>query len=340
MTPIPTRSQAALNLWHARYTEPALEPDLPIIDAHHHLWDRPPERYGLDEVLADFGSGHNIGASVFVECGAMYRADGPEALRPVGETEYVNGIAAASASGIYGPARVCAGIIGHADLTAGDAVRPLLQAHIRAAGGRLRGIRQQAQHDAVVGSMARRAPPPGLLQSPAFRAGFAALAPLGLGFDAYLYFTQLGELHGLAQAFPDTAIILNHVGTPLGIGPYAENRHAVFNAWSEAVRRLAGCENVSLKIGGLGMTLCGFALHARDVPPSSDELAAIWRPYVDVCIDAFGAARCMFESNFPVDKQSCGYPVLWNAFKKISATRTSVERMDLFAGTARRVYQL
>ncbi len=180
---IPTRAMAALNLWHETYTEAALEPELPVIDAHHHMWDRPPERYGLDELRADLGSGHNIRASVFVECAAMFRADGPDALKPVGETEYVNGAAAASASGIYGPARLCAGIVGYADLTEGEAVRPVLEAHIRAGGGRFRGIRQQAQYDPVLGSLARRTPPPGLLQNPAFRAGFAVLARLGLSFD-------------------------------------------------------------------------------------------------------------------------------------------------------------
>lgn len=340
MSVVASRSMAALKLWHERYSETAIEPELPIIDAHHHMWDRPPERYGLDEILADFSSGHNIRASVFVECTAMFRADGPEAMKPAGETEYVNGVAAASASGIYGPGRVCAGIVGYADLTGGETVQPLLEAHIRAGGGRFRGIRQQAQHDAVLGSMARRRPPPGLLMMPAFRAGFAKLAPAGLSFDAYIYFTQLEELLDLAKAYPHTAIILNHAGTPVGIGPYAENQRAVFAAWSESLRRLAACDNVKLKIGGLGMALCGFGLHERDVPPSSDDLAEIWRPYVDVCIGAFGAARCMFESNFPVDKQSCSYNVLWNAFKKISTSRSADERAHLFAETARRVYKI
>ncbi len=339
MTPIPTRSMAELKLWHETYTEAALEPGLPIIDAHHHMWDRPPERYALDELLTEFASGHNIRASVFVECTAMFRADGPEALKPVGETEYVNGVAAASASGIYGPSRLCAGIVSYADLTAGEAVRPLLEAHIRAS-TRFRGIRQQAQHDPVLGSMARRRPPPGLLKNPEFRAGFAALAPLGLSFDAYVYFTQLDELHDLAKTFPDTTIILNHAGTPLGIGPYEGRQPEVFKTWSESLRRLAECGNVQLKIGGLGMALCGFGLHARERPPGSDGLAELWRPYVETCINAFGAERCMFESNFPVDKQSGGYPVLWNAFKKLSATRSPAERAELFSGTAKRVYRL
>jgi len=337
---IQTRSMAALNAWHARYTEPAIEPEIPIIDAHHHMWDRPPEHYGLSELLEEFAYGHHIRASVFVECTAMFKADGPEWLKPVGETEYVNGVAAMSASGIYGDSRLCAAIVSYADLRGGANVRPLLAAHIRAGGGRFRGIRQQAQYDEIVGSMARRKPPRGLLLDQEFRSGFAELAPLGLSFDAYLYFSQLDELRDLAKAFPDTIIILNHAGTPLGIGPYATERAAVFQRWSEGIKKLSDCGNVVLKIGGLGMTLLGFDFHLRETPPSSDELAEIWKPYFDTCLSAFGAARCMFESNFPVDKQSCGYPVLWNAFKKLAAACSAEDQSNLFSKTAERAYRI
>ncbi len=335
-----TRSQAELKLWHASYTEAAIEPELPVIDAHHHMWDRPPEHYGLYELLEEFGQGHNVLASVFVECNAMFKADGPELLRPVGETEYANGVAAMSASGTYGSSRVCAAIVGYADLRAGAAVRDVLAAHLRAGGGRFRGVRQQAQFDDAVGSMARRRPPPRLLADPDFRAGFAALAPLGLRFDAYLYGSQLDELHDLARAFPDTAIILNHVGAPLLIGPYAARREAVFAAWREAMKRLASCENVFVKLGGLGMIGFGSDFHLRDTPPSSDELAEAWRPFVALCLREFGPERCMFESNFPVDKQSCGYPVLWNAFKKLTAHLPAADRARVFHGTACKVYDI
>ncbi len=337
---VQTRSMAALKTWHDRYTEAAIAPELPIIDAHHHMWDRPPEHYGLPELLEEFAQGHNIRASVFVECTAMFKADGPEALRPAGETEYVNGVAAMSASGVYGESRVCAAIVSYADLRWGEAVRPLLQAHIRAGGGRFRGVRQQAQYDEVLGSMARRKPPRGLLLDPVFRAGFAELTELDLSFDAYLYFSQLDELQDLAKTFPATRIILNHAGTPLGLGPYAKLRDKVFNIWSEGIKRLAECPNVTLKFGGLGMAVCGFEFHLRDTPPDSTILAQAWKPYFDVCINAFGASRCMFESNFPVDKQSCGYPVLWNAFKKLSAERSREEQTDLFSRTAGRVYRI
>ena len=336
----PPRSMAALNSWHARYREAAIEPEIPIIDAHHHMWDRPPEHYGLPELLEEFGQGHNIRASVFVECTAMFKADGPEALRPVGETEYVNGVAAMSASGIYGDTRVCAAIVSYADLRWGADVRPLLRAHIGAGGGRFRGIRQQAQYDDALGSMARRKPPRGLLLDPAFRAGFSELAALDLSFDAYLYFSQLDELRDLATAFPGTPIILNHAGTPLGLGPYAQARSEVFKLWSEGIKRLAECENVVLKFGGLGMAVCGFDFHLGEAPPDSDTLARAWQPYFDVCIGAFGSERCMFESNFPVDKQSCSYPVLWNAFKKLSAAQSSEARTDLCSRTAGRVYRI
>jgi predicted TIM-barrel fold metal-dependent hydrolase len=339
-TAVQTRSMAALKTWHDRYTEAAIAPELPIIDAHHHMWDRPPEHYGLPELLEEFAQGHNIRASVFVECTAMFKADGPESLRPVGETEYVNGVAAMSASGIYGDTRLCAGIVSYADLRWGAEVRPLLQAHIRAGGGRFRGIRQQAQFDDVLGSMARRKPPRGLLLDPVFRAGFAELGALDLSFDAYIYFSQLDELRDLAKSFPGTTVILNHAGTPLGLGPYAEEREKVFKTWSEGIKRLAECPNVTLKFGGLGMAACGFDFHLREIPPDSDTLAQAWKPYFDVCIDAFGAARCMFESNFPVDKQSCSYPVLWNAFKKLSAGCSSEAQTQLFSGTAGRVYRI
>jgi predicted TIM-barrel fold metal-dependent hydrolase len=256
----------------------------------------------------------------------------------VGETEYVNGVAAMSASGIYGGSRVCAAIVGYADLRAGAAVRQLLAAHVRAGGGRFRGIRQQAQFDEALGSMARRKPPQGLLSDPDFRAGFAELAPLGLHFDAYLYGSQLDDLRNLAAAFPDTTIILNHVGAPLLIGPYAAHREAVFQQWREAIMRLAECRNVVVKLGGLGMMGFGFDFHLRDIPPSSDDLAQAWRPFIAACLDAFGPERCMFESNFPVDKQSCGYPVLWNAFKKLSSHLPAADRARVFLGTAQQVY--
>jgi L-fuconolactonase len=327
--------------WLGRRTEAILEPDLPIIDPHHHLWDRPGWRYLADELLADTNTGHRILATVFMQCQSMNRAHGPAALRPVGETEFVNGIAAMGASGLYGPTLLCAGIIGHADLRLGAAVREVLEAHVRAGNGRFRGIRHTASWDADTSLLnPRSVAPAGLLAMPAFREGFAQLAPLGLSYDAWLFHPQLDELTALAQAHPETQIILNHCGGPLGIGAYAQDKAGVFAAWSAAIRRLSGCANVCVKLGGLGMRIGGFGFDQQPDPPDSETLAAAWRPFIETCIEAFGPARCMFESNFPVDKGSYGYVACWNAFKRLAAGASAAEKAALFSETARLVYRL
>jgi L-fuconolactonase len=336
-----TRSMTELDTWLARHVEEVLEPDLPIVDAHHHMWWRPPEAYQHTEMVEDIrAGGHAITHTVFVQCNAMYRSDGPEAMRPIGETEYINGIAAISASGMFGDLRLCAAIVGFAELQRGDAVAEVLEAHIAVGGGRFRGIRQQAQYDPVLGAMARIAPPQGLLDDAAFRRGFARLAPLGLSFDAWIYFIQLGDLARLAEAFPDTIIILNHIGAPLGIGPYADRRDEVFGLWASAIADLARRPNVICKLGGMGMALHGFGFADHDRPLPSTALADAWRPYIEHCIEAFGPARCMFESNFPVDRQACSYRTLWNAFKHITAGCSAEEKNALFSDTASRVYRL
>jgi predicted TIM-barrel fold metal-dependent hydrolase len=327
--------------WLAQYTEEIIDPARPIVDPHHHLWDRGGLRYMIEEMAADIASGHNIIATVYVDCRSMYRAGGPEAFRPVGEVEFANGVAAMAASGAYGNTRVCAGIVGYADLMLGGRVEPVLEAMIAAGGGRFRGIRYiTASHpdDAARGSSVNRAA--GLLMEPKVREGFARLHPLGLSFDAWMYFTQLGELLDLARAFPETPIVLNHVGGAIGIGPYAGRRDEVFAEWRGRIAELAACPNVHVKLGGLGMRLFGFDVHAGELPPSSEQLAAAWRPYIETCIAAFGPHRAMFESNFPVDKGSCSYQVLWNAFKRIAAGASVDEETALFSGTARRVYRL
>jgi L-fuconolactonase len=327
--------------WLDRRREPALEPDLPIVDPHHHLWDRPGWRYLLDELVADTSSGHNIIATVYVQARAMYRAAGPEEMRPVGETEFINGAAAMSASGIYGKARHCAGIVGHADLTLGSRVEKVLAAHIRAGGDRFRGIRHITAWDADE-SVRNPAysPPPKLLADRTFREGIAVLDRLGLSFDAWLYHPQIDELADLARAFPGAKIVLNHVGGPIGIGAYAGKRKEVFAAWAASIKALAACPNVHVKVGGLGMRMGGFAFHEKAEPPSSETLAAAWRPYVETCIEAFQPSRCMFESNFPVDKGSYSYGVFWNACKLLAKNASPSEKADLFAGTAARFYRL
>jgi predicted TIM-barrel fold metal-dependent hydrolase len=338
------RNDADLTAWLAkRPREAALEPALPIIDPHHHFWDTPHRgQYFLPELLEDIGGGHNIVATVFLECQAMYRKHGPAEMAPVGEVEFVNGIAAMSASGNYGSCRVAEAIIGHADLTKGARVREVLEAQMAVGGGRFRGIRYGVSWDGseAVAKFVSRAVPPHLVRDATFRAGFSELAKLRLSFESWQYHPQLPDAIDLARAFPDTTIILNHVGGVLGVGPYRGRRQEILAGWRKDIAELAKYPNVNVKLGGIGMTSFGFDFHEREVPPSSVELTAAWRQYVEPCIEAFGVERCMFESNFPPDKQSCGYTELWNAFKRITSGASAAEKAALYSGTAARVYRL
>jgi len=312
---------------------------LPIVDPHHHLRETAHGRYLLPELGDDLASGHNIRATVFVDSQTLHRTTGPEFLRSVGETEFVLQSLATAAPQVaaWNP---CAGIVGNLDLTFGAAVREALEAHIAAAQGRFRGIRDPLMWDGSDINYGVRRPPPDRMNDPRFRAGFAELAPLRLTFDAWLFHAQLPLLTDLARSFPATTIILNHVGAPLGVGPYAGRRAEIFDEWRKSLAELARCPNVVVKVGGLGMLFFGFGFEHRDVPPSSQELADTWRPYIEPCIEAFGPNRCMFESNFPPDKQSCGYTELWNAFKIITAKASAAEKTALYSGTAARVYRL
>jgi predicted TIM-barrel fold metal-dependent hydrolase len=338
---IPVNYLPVREAWLNRCKEPILDPMLPIIDPHHHLWDRPGWRYLLDDLLNDTNSGHNILATVFIQARSMYRETGPVDLRPVGETEFVNGVAAMSASGIYGKTRICAGIVGHADLTLGKRVEPVLAAHMQAGGDRFRGIRHITAWDAdsSVGNPAY-VTSQYLLADEKFREGFVVLSRLGLSFDAWLFHPQIDELASLARAFPDARIVLNHVGGPIGIGAYAGQRQEVFARWAKSIKGLATCENVYVKLGGLGMRIGGFGFHERADPPSSETLADAWRPYIETCIEAFGSTRSMFESNFPVDKGSYGYAAFWNACKLLTKGASDAEKANLFSGTATRFYRL
>jgi predicted TIM-barrel fold metal-dependent hydrolase len=271
----------------------------------------------------------------------MLRASGPQEMRPVGETEFVNGVAAMSASGGYGKTRVCAAIVEHADLALGARAESVLAAHLRAGGDRFRGIRHITAWD-VDSSLLNPnySPPPRLMAEPRFREGLAVLGRVGLSFDAWLYHPQIGELAELAQAVPQTKIVLNHVGGPIGTGTYAGKHAQVFPSWAASIKALAACPNVHVKLGGLGMRLGGFGFHLAPEPPTSEMLAAKWRPYVETCITTFGASRAMFESNFPVDKGSYSYPVFWNACKLLVKDASRAEKADLFAGTAARFYRI
>jgi predicted TIM-barrel fold metal-dependent hydrolase len=311
--------------------EEPIDPELPIVDPHHHLWEHPANTYMVPELRADTGSGHDVERTVFVECGSGYRTDGPASMSFVGETEFV---VAADPSGFV------AGIVGRADL-AGPDVADVLAAHVEAGQGRFRGIRHASAHDpdpAIRESHTK--PPPGLLGQADFRRGFAALGAAGLRFDAWLYHPQLPELVDLARAHPDVPIVLDHLGGPLGIGGYEGRRDEVLATWRTTMASVAACPNVSLKLGGIGMPIYGMGFHKNEGGASSEQLAAAWGEPIRWCIEQFGVDRCMFESNFPVDKASCSYAVLWNAFKRIAAECTASEKAALFKDTASRFYDV
>jgi predicted TIM-barrel fold metal-dependent hydrolase len=340
--------------------ETILDPDLPIIDPHHHLWDLrpllpafpeprhrfletlvPAAHYTFDQLLADIQTGHNIIGTVFMECGAFYDASRDEAMKPVGEVEYVNGVAAQSASGLYGPLKACAGIVGHANLLLGDKAGDVLEALIEAGNGRFRGIRHQGAWDAdpeVLGPPFHA--PQGLFLDETFRQGFAHLGRLGLTFDAWLLEPQLGDVIDLARAFPDQPICLDHCGTPLGNASYSGKLEENFERWRGNINELATCENVTIKLGGLAMHNCAMPDEGPAAGYGSEALAAMWEPYIGTCIEAFGPKRAMFESNYPVDRWGGTYPVLWNTFKRLSAGASKDEKHHLFAGTAARFYSV
>lgn len=328
--------------WLARSpVEDIIDPDQTIIDPHHHLFDRVDWRYHAADLMRDLRDGHRVVATVYLQCGEQYRKDGPAALQPVGETEFVENVAVQCERETGGAVRACAGIVAHADLTLGAAVAEVLEAHRAASPTRFRGIRHSASADADP-AFARGGSRPALhlLRQADFRSGFAELARHGLSFDSWQYHPQLPELVELARSFPDTTIVMNHAGGPAGIGGYAGRRDEIFTTWRQSIEQLAACPNVVAKLGGLGMRFCGFGFHEAANPPDSLTLARAWKPYVDTCIQAFGPQRCMFESNFPVDQLSCSYRVIWNAFKRLASGYSKTEREQMFQGTAARVYRL
>ena len=334
------------NDWHALTSEPVLEPELAICDPHHHLWDRrtariPYQRYLLDELAADMQSGHNVRSTVFIECRSMYRKDGPEEMRPVGEVEFVQGQAAASASGLYGPGLAAAAIIGHANLNLGERVAPVLEALQAASPNRFRGIRHSVTwdpHPDVENTAAHKAE--GQLASDQFRAGARVLARMGFTLEGWCYHPQLPEMAAFAKAVPEVTIVLNHVGGLLRVGPYANRNGEVMDTWRKGIAAVAACPNVVVKLGGLGMTRCGFDWHTREKPIGSEELATAMAPFLRYCIEKFTPKRCMFESNFPVDKVSFSYNVMWNAFKRFSTGYSATERAAMFHDTAAKTYRI
>lgn len=327
--------------WLALRREEILEPALPIIDPHHHLWDRTGSRYLVHELYDDLNSGHNVRATVFIQNRAMLRADGPAEMAPLGEVEFANGAAAFGASGLYGAARVCAGIVAGADLTLGERIEPVLEAMQRTAGERLRGVRNAVVwHASPDVRSSTVSPPRGLLGDAAFRRGTAVLERFGLSLDIWSYHTQLDEIADLARARPGLCVIVNHFGGPVGVGSHAADMAATLADWRAGMQQLASLPNVVVKLGGGGMPVLGFGFNRAETPPASVMLAEAWRTYFEVCVELFGSERCMFESNFPVDKGMFSYAVLWNAFKRLAAGASATDRTALFSGTAARVYRL
>ncbi|MCO1367032.1 amidohydrolase family protein [Burkholderia multivorans] len=322
--------------------EPILDPDLPIIDAHHHLYDRPPNRYMLDDYLADARAGHRIVASVYLETQAFARQTGPTLMRPIGEIEFANGIGAICASGEYGDCRVAAAIVGYADLRLGAPVAELLDRALTSAPDRFRGIRQVSIDDPTEAPyrFISHRPPRGVMQSPHFREGFAEVVKRGLSFDAAVFHHQLQDIIDLADAFPDAIIVLDHCGHPMAMDMSDTERADVYRQYHRAIAEVARRPNVHCKIGGLGMPFWGFRFEEREDPIGYEELAATWRPHVETCIGAFGAERCMMESNYPPDGRSGGFVPIWNALKHLTRTASPDEKAALFHGTAARVYRI
>ena len=327
--------------WLAARQEAPIEPDREVVDAHHHLWDRPESsgRYILTDLLADItGSGHRVTRTVYVQARSMYRTSGPEALRPVGEVEFAAAVAREAAAG---PVEACAAIVGSADLSLGDDVAPVLEALEAAGDGRLRGIRTPvAWHDDPEVRSSPVLPPPGLMLDARFRAGARRVGQTGLSLDVWAYHTQLAEVADLATALPDLIVVVDHAGGPLGIGRHAGHEAETFAEWRARMQRLASLPNIRMKLGGLAMHVSGLRFHEAPLPPSSEEQANAWRPLVQTTIDLFGPSRCLFESNFPADKGMVGYGCLWNAFKRLASGYSEAEQAALFEGTACEVYRL
>jgi len=317
-----------------------IEPGLPVIDPHHHLWINAGKRYLFDDIVADVASGHNIVATMFVECHSMYRQRGPAEMRSVGEAEFVAGMAAMSDSGQFGPTRICAGFVGSADLTLGARVDEVLDALAVASGGRFRGVRGAVPWDTdlSINTGVRPYAPRHQMADPAFRAGVARLAARNLVYDAWQYYPQLDDVCGLADAFPNLTIVVNHCGGLVGINAYSGPEN--FARWKALVTEVARRPNTVMKLGGLSGRRCGFGFETRATPPTAQELASTWQPYIGTCIELFGPSRCMFESNFPPDNVAGNYRTVWNALKLTASGCSVSEKTELFSATAARIYQI
>lgn len=324
--------------WLDSRTEETIDPALPVIDPHHHFsehWGG----YFSAELLQDLSAGHDVRGTVYVQCGMGYRDHGPDHLRPVGETETVLSIVGQIPEA-QAYRNVAAAIVGYADLSLGEQVDEVLEAHLAIAADRFRGIRCSGAYDSSFrhGVLAR--PKKNLYRDQDFRRGFSRLKKYGLSFDSWLYHPQLDDLLQLAREFPDIPIMIDHIGCPLGVGPYVGKAAEVMRAWKPLMTQLASCENVHVKLGGLGTAVFGYRYFEQAVAPSSQTLAEAWAPYFQTCIELFGSRRCLFESNFPVDRSASSYHILWNAFKRIAAGASDSEKKALFHDNAVRFYRL
>lgn len=324
--------------WLAQIDEQVINPDQVIIDPHHHLWDQDNLTYTLEQLHADTGDGHNVIKTVFIECGASYRPEGPDHLKPVGETEFValNAARSAQATG----KSIIAGIVAHAELRH-RRLAEVLDEHAIAGDTLFKGIRDAGAWDPSPEALLIPPPAPQhLFTDPDFRNGVKMLGDRGLTYDSWHFHHQNAEFRGLAAAVPDTVMVLDHFGTPLGVGAYEGKRDEIFETWKQDIAAIAECPNVYAKLGGLAMPDNGFGWFGRDVPPTSDEFVDAQARYYHHTIDCFGPDRCMFESNFPVDRVSIGYRVLWNGLKKIASRYNKDEQDAMFRRTAEAVYNL
>ena len=333
------------NDWLELTKEETIEPEIPICDPHHHFWDYrnerlPYQRYLLHELMNDINT-HNVQSTVFIEARAMYNDNAPKDFKPVGEVEFVQGLSAASASGVYGKSRAASSIIGHANLNLGSKVEPVLEALISASPNRFKGIRHIVAWDknkevatTPVYKLEEQ------MSTNNFIEGAKVLNKMGLTFDSWMYFHQLPQLLNLAKQIPTLPIIVDHIGGLLQVGPYSQRKEEVIETWKKNISDLSECPNVSIKLGGLGMPITGHDWHLREKPVGSKELSGQMKPYLDYCIEKFGPNRGMFESNFPVDKVSFSYRVLYNAFKRYSKNFSKSERSAMFHETAVKIYDI
>ena len=328
-------AQPGTQEWLDLVREDVVDPARPIVDPHHHLWRHGEGlNYDLPDLLADTGDGHNITCTVFMECGSAYDTTAPAHLAPVGETRFI------VSRSQQDPARTIRALVAKADL-AHPELDAILDAHVEAGQGMFRGIRDalsRADEPTALTIPGRGAD--GKFADPAFVRGVQRLGERGLTYDSWQYHHQAREFLALARSAPGTTMVLDHLSTPVGVGRWAGRHDEIFAVWRTDMEEIAACPNVVAKIGGLAMPDNGFGWHSAERPPTSDEFVTAQERWYLHMIDTFGPERCMFESNFPVDRLSLSYRTFWNGAKKIAARYSDAEQDAMFSGTATRVYSL